>query len=293
MTAYHDISLSLIKVSGDDAGNFLQGQLTCNINELTDRKASIAAFCNAKGRVISTLLVIKTDQGYLLILPQSLQQIVLKKLQIYVLRSKVELSAADDLAVAGLVPAKVTQGDALPELTFHYTKREGMLYLRLPSANPRYLCLAANLAMSSFNSHDAISAPDGEWRYLDISSGLPWFDADKSEHYTPQMLNLDQLGGISFNKGCYTGQEIIARTHYLGQAKRQMYLGECLTQLAVDQNTPILVGQSKEKFGDILISQTLGQSTRMLIVAQTVDDTPKTLILDDANHTPVSLLPFE
>lgn len=287
----HQLShLAIIEANGEDAGQFLQGQLTCNINELSEQKASIAAFCNPKGRMISTLLVVKIQRGFLLILPASLVDTVLKKLQMYVLRSKVKLTKADDMVLAGIHGSKTIFDLTLPEQDFYCTENNGVRYIKMPSAN-RFMCIAPSDAIANCPLASLSSAAVSEWRFQDISDGVPWFEAPQTEQYIPQMLNIDQLGGISFNKGCYTGQEIVARTHYLGKAKRQLYLAETNEILPHDTALAVIDAQSLEKCGDILAFESKGAVTRLLVVLQTVDDKSKNFILDNQQHSPIQLIP--
>ncbi len=295
-TLYHLNHLACIEVSGDDAGQFLQGQMTCNINDLSESKASIAAFCNPKGRAISTLLIIKTQNSFLLVLPASLLEKVLKKLQMYVLRSKVQLTnKSNAFSLIGHSNPSSRDKLALPSLDFHCTQRDGLIDIKLPSSKPRFLCIIQTESHTTPLLEGFALGDGAAWHYQDISSGFPWFDLNQSEKHIPQMLNLDNLGGISFNKGCYTGQEIIARTHYLGKAKRHLYLLECKRhiQWIPEQELAVLNAESKEKIGEILDLQELGNVTRLLAVLQTVDEEIKNFILDDSEHTPVVLTPFQ
>ncbi|WAR46494.1 CAF17-like 4Fe-4S cluster assembly/insertion protein YgfZ [Methylomonas rapida] len=292
-TLYPLNHLAIIEAAGDDVIQFLQGQLTCNIKELSDDKASIAAFCNPKGRVISTLLIIKTEARFLLILPRSLLDKVLNKLKMYVLRSKVQLGdKSDALSLAGLD----WPNTELPLPTDDFQCRllaTGCLSIKLPSTTRRFLCIMDQATDASGIFKDFIRGNGETWRYRDISAGFPWFDLEQSERHIPQMLNIDQLGGISFNKGCYTGQEIVARTHYLGKAKRQLVLAECNRGLTMISNLSVKDAQTQEKIGEVLDLQALGETTRLLIVLQTVDGEAKNLILDDCEQTPVALISFQ
>lgn len=292
-TVFYDLPFVILKITGDDASRFLQGQLTCNIDELADQSASIAAFCNAKGRVISTLLVIKTETDFLLILPSTLVETVRKKLQMYVLRSKVTIQVPTDLQIIGLASGLNKADSPTSEQHFTCEADHGLLFVRMPSKSPRYLCVGSVDTIESALPKDLQTASSNEWQYLDISSGMPWFEITRSEQYIPQMLNIEKLGGISFTKGCYTGQEIVARTHYLGQAKRQLHLAECDTPLPAEIEQSVFYSETKDKCGDILVLQTLKNTTRCLIVLQSVDDTSKSIILGDKDETSIRLLPFE
>lgn len=287
---YHLTHLAIIEVNGEDAGRFLQGQLTCDINGLSPEKASIAAFCNAKGRMISTLLVIKTQLGFFLIVPAGLLDIVTKKLQMYVLRAKVKLAKPENLMLAGLnQPGNIIDFD-LPTQDFYCSDNAGAVFIKMPSA-PRFLCVAPLSAAERHPFKNLPTRPLAEWRFQDISVGLPWFEASQSEQYIPQMLNIDQLDGISFSKGCYTGQEIVARTHYLGKAKRQLHVAEVNEILPQDNDFTVKDAETQQKCGDILALASYGSITRLLIVLQTVDDNPKNFILDNQQHTTIKLLP--
>ena len=293
VTLYKLNYLAALAVSGEDAISFLQGQLTCNINDLTESQASIAAFCNPKGRVISTLLIVKTDSGFALILPSSLLDNVIQKLRRYILRSKVILTQQDDYSLLGLSGTNHLNNMSLSEQDFSCSNIEGLLCIKLPASNARYLCIAKSQCSNHSYLNDLSIGNQDEWRYQDISSAFPWFDASRSEQFIPQILNIDKLGGISFSKGCYTGQEIIARTHYLGKPKRQLFLAECQRHFLTDADLAVKDADSEEKLGDILALQANDQSTRLLIILQTVDDATKNLILDDSEHTPITLIPFQ
>ncbi len=293
-TRYNLSHLGIMEITGADAGRFLQGQLSCNINELNANKASIAAFCNPKGRVISTVLLIKTSNGFWLITPGSLLNKVLNKLKMYVLRAKVQLNdAGNQWRLTGLSCHADHPVDFLPSTAFECRLIENLTWVKLPSLSPQYLVINT---VDQALGHTLELAPLGAeeaWRFQEISSGFPWFDEAQSEQHIPQMLNIDQLGGVSFNKGCYTGQEIVARTHYLGKVKRQLFLGECSGRQTSNTVFTIKDAQSQEKLGDILSLQSLNQSSRLLMVLQTVDAETKNLILDDIDQTPVKLIPFQ
>jgi tRNA-modifying protein YgfZ len=177
------IELSALAVIGADATTFLQGQTTCDVNN-----DKLGAFCNPKGRVISTFLLFKNENGFVLILPTSLLTIIQERLQRYKLRAKVEIFETD-----------------LPE--------------------------------------------------FESPENMPWLCPETSEQFIPQWLNLDIFGGISFTKGCYTGQEIVARTHYLGEVKRRLFLARCETaDLDIEPNGSI-IDENDVSVGNVLAVQ--------------------------------------
>lgn len=283
---FHLNYLAVIEVSGADSAKFLQGQLTCNINDLSDSQASIAAFCTAKGRVISSLIIIKTADGFCLLLPASLLDKVLKKLQMYVLRSAVKLvDQRQQWAVYGLQ----TQESANPEQPVFSVNQADFITIKLPSAVSRYLMIKPIQSPVTVNQ-----TSDDAWRYQDIVDGLPWFEFEQSEQYTPQMLNIDQLGGISFTKGCYTGQEIVARTHYLGKAKRSLFAAQSNQLLALPcDGCSVLDSQTQQTVGHVLTAQHYQQQTYLLIVLQVADVGSPSLVLDDQQHSVITLIASE
>ena len=278
--------LAVIEVSGADSAKFLQGQLTCNVNDLSDSQASIAGFCTAKGRVISSLIIIKTADSFCLLLPASLLDKVLKKLQMYVLRSAVKLvDKREQWPVYGLQ----TQEPANSVEPAFFVNQSEFITIKLPSALSRHVIIKPIQSPITVNqdSNDA-------WRYQDILDGLPWFEFEQSEQYTPQMLNIDQLGGISFTKGCYTGQEIVARTHYLGKAKRSLFAAQSNQLLALScDGCAVLDSQTQQTVGHVLTAQHYRQQTYLLIVLQVADVDSSSLVLNDQQRSLITLIASE
>lgn len=292
-TCFELDGFSLLSVTGEDAARFLQGQLTCDIRTLGPTRASIAAFCNAKGRVISVLTLIERDGEFVLILPRSLLTKVYDKLRMYVLRSKVTLTPdPEHLQLVGLqIAAPDAHQPPLPTADFGVLQA-GIIWVKLPGGQ-RYFGLLEQGKAAADDLQTCASGAMAEWRYLDISAGLPWFDEAQSEQHIPQTLNLDALGGISFEKGCYTGQEIIARTHYLGKAKRCLGLAECNADMTTHADLAILSASDAVRVGDIVAMQTHQQTCRLLVAFHSADDMAKCLILNDAANSPVRILPFQ
>jgi len=282
--------LGVLTVAGSDAAKFLQGQITCNINDITDIKSSLGAMCNPKGRAITTFLLVKNADAFLMILPQELLPSVQKRLQMYVLRSDVSLTdSSDDLCLIGL-----SYGAALPgESPDFATGREENIVINFQ--NRSLIIVKADNARKFWSEQiESGFQPDdsAQWRYLDIISGIPWLTAATSEEFIPQMLNLDKLGGISFNKGCYTGQEIVARTHYLGKAKREMFVAECETLASPEPNSIIVDegADTEQGIGKVLCAQNRKNSCKMLIVLHVSDTNTYNLRLKDYNQDKVTLL---
>lgn len=216
--------LGLLRVSGEDAGIFLQGQSTCDVAALRPDGSCPGAFCNAKGRVIASFNIIRHDACYYLVVPADLAETIHKRLRIYVLRSKVSIeNLTPHRGFVGLFGA----GSKLPGGPVS-DQSGNVLTIPIGQLSERTL-IAAETATARRIWQDLQASPDyvqvrpSAWRLKNIEEGLPSGTQATSEEFLPQMLNLDLLGGISYRKGCYTGQEVVARTHFLGHLKRRMF----------------------------------------------------------------------
>ncbi|MGZ8160054.1 MAG: CAF17-like 4Fe-4S cluster assembly/insertion protein YgfZ [Methylobacter sp.] len=285
--------LGVLMVSGVDAAKFLQGQITCNINDITDIKSSLGAMCNPKGRVITTFLLVKNGDAFLMILPMELLAPVKKRLQMYVLRSKVTLTdSSDELCLIGLRDESL-QSDGAQEQRFATSKQDNIV---VDFQNRSLVVAEADNAQAFWEEQTKLgfqAEGSAQWRYLDLLSGIPWLSAETSEEFIPQMLNLDKLGGISLTKGCYTGQEIVARTHYLGKTKRAMFLAECAVLTPPEPNTAIIDDSTgaEQSVGKVLYAQKERDACKMLVVLQNdVDTNADDLKLKNYNQDKITLL---
>lgn len=291
-------NLATITVSGQDAAVFLQGQLTCNIDELTESNSFFSAFCNAKGQVISTLLVLKNAASFLIILPSELVKTVITKLRMYILRADVQLSdTSDELCLIGLNTKQPKLLASLPDSNFSVVNGSEII-VKFPSQTNRYLLIspysqASTLWIQLTQERQVSIAHATTWAYQDISAGIAWLTLETSETYIPQMLNIDKLGGISFNKGCYTGQEIVARTHYLGQAKRALFLAEANNTTIVDKHRYITAENQQQVKGKIISTQVNDINCRMLVVMARSDIGLKNLRFNNSNQTGISIINFQ
>ena len=220
-------SFGLIRVAGEDATTFLQGQLTGDVTQVTDHQGQLTAWCNPKGRMLAIFHLFRHQDAYLLLLPRSRLPAILQRLQMFVLRSKVDLAEVEGEVVTGLWGEACHERlPMLPDTPFGTRAMEGLTLMRLPGDPVRCQLVGPPQAQRAFFERYQEALPrasEGAWALLDIRAGLPWIDDATAEAFVPQMCNLDLLGGISFTKGCYTGQEVVARMKYLGQLKRRMY----------------------------------------------------------------------
>lgn len=205
---------SLIRVSGEDRTTFLHNQLSNDINNLPNRQACLATYNTAKGRVIATIVVLKRENDILLIVAADLCNTLLKKLQIYIMRSKVKLEAMPEWGVA--VSASLASTISLPSepsSVLHTTNNHNNWFITLIDGS--IIQISKIDQLPPYNLTIA-----NKWQIYEINNGLPWICAATSETCVAQMINLHQFGAIHFKKGCYPGQEIIARAQYRGQVKR-------------------------------------------------------------------------
>jgi len=286
--------LAVLAVSGQDAAKLLQGQATCNIFEVSETQAKVGAFCNPKGRAIATFLLAKQADTYLLVLPLALLEAVKNRLQKYVLRSDVTLAdRTNDLCLFGL-----GRNEAAADARFAARCDQNQVSIILASTPSRTLVLA-NPEHAITRWQDLVRqgyAPGNseDWRLLDLLAGLPWLSPATAEEHVPQMLNLDKLGGISFTKGCYTGQEIVARTHYLGKAKRALFLAECALDTAPEANAAILDRAGGEQSrGQVLTAISRDGVCHLLAILLVADSGDYDIRLKDHPEAALRLLPLD
>ncbi|HEY4365936.1 MAG TPA: hypothetical protein VGN07_01775 [Steroidobacteraceae bacterium] len=209
--------LATICVDGVDARTFLQGQLSFDMDRLTPQRAELACCNSAQGRVQAITWLIQRSDGVVLLLPASMVDATIARLRKYILRAKVKIESGAQRLAAYAVDSHPANYDARQHI-----ESGPVSYIGWPSASEagkpgRTLMLAPPTESAT----DAVATQ--AWHLADLRAGLPQIYPQTHELFVAQMLNLDLLGAISFDKGCYTGQEIIARTHYRGSIKRRMF----------------------------------------------------------------------
>ena len=215
----------VMRALGPDATPFLQGQLTNDVASLTTSQLRLAGFCSAKGRLQASFLVWRTGPDELLLAcTASVLAATLKRLSMFVLRAKCKLSDASAevplMGVAGADAERLAGGTAA------WGKRDtpSGAVLRLPDVGGTARCIVVGSAL------DVVGVPAlglDSWRLLELRSGIPLIEAATVDQFVPQMLNFELVGGVDFQKGCYPGQEIVARSQYRGTIKRRMFLFNC------------------------------------------------------------------
>jgi len=223
----------LIEVTGGDASEFLQNQLTNDVQQLPADGSRLAAWLSPKGRILVSFRVLPREGGgFLLLLPRERMAPVLKRLQMFVLRSDVTLTDRSDdwalIATAGPdAGARVASlFGAAPEEEDGLTRGGPGTVIRLPGPGERFLALVAVAeAPAAWQSlaEGATASSAAAWRLTEVRAGIPTITDATAEAFVPQMVNYHAISGVSFRKGCYPGQEVVARMQYLGKLKRRMY----------------------------------------------------------------------
>jgi hypothetical protein len=220
--------VGLIRFSGDDAQTFLHNQLTCDVAALAPGRSTYGAYCNPKGRILATFLLWRTNDALFMQLPASLREPIQKALSRFILRAKVRADdVAGDWALLGASAGDAEQvarratGQA-PAEVHQASLATGSMAIRLPGDRCQIVTRWENAG--TLVEPGWQNAGPEYWEWLDIRAGVPVITAATQEEFVPQMVNLDLIGGVSFEKGCYPGQEIVARMHYRGTLKQRMVL---------------------------------------------------------------------
>ena len=257
--------LGLIDVHGTDAETFMQGQFCNDVRQVTEQHSQLSGYCNPKGRLLATFRLFQHAGHYYLSLPSALHDPVLKRLRMYVLRAKVTLATPDtwgSIGLAGVAADELLQttlGTAPTDVDAMLVANDCAV-LRVAGPQPRFEIHGDYAALRELWTALAAHAPAvgaNIWGLLDIRSGLATIYPQTSEAFVPQMINLQQVDGVSFSKGCYPGQEIVARMHYLGKLKRRMYHAHIATS-SLPQPGEALFTTAPEA----------GQDTGMIVTAQ-------------------------
>ncbi|MFP0195994.1 MULTISPECIES: CAF17-like 4Fe-4S cluster assembly/insertion protein YgfZ [Pseudomonas] len=263
----------VLAVRGADAGKFLQGQLTCNINYLSETQASLGARCTQKGRMQSSFRIVLEGDGVLLAMAVELLEPQLADLKKYAVFSKSKLTDES----ASWVRFGLDHGDTalsnlgleLPAEADSVARHEGLIAIRVSpdraelwvpadQAEPVKGKLSAQLSEGELN----------QWLLGQIRAGIGQVMPSTRELFIPQMLNLQAVGGVSFKKGCYTGQEIVARMQYLGKLKRRLYRVQLDASELPEPGTPLFAPSHGSSIGEVVLAAHSEKNIELLAVLQ-------------------------
>lgn len=268
---------AVLTITGSDSAKFMQGQLTCNLTTITLNQAAFGAHCTPKGRMIANFYLWQhAADAYRLLLPAATLPALQKNLGKYIVFSKAKLhDACDELSVLGVSGngALAALQAQLPELRAerHASTSNEILSAVCVEAesSPRFLCTVARQHLATVTAklagmEEVITEPT-LWAARDIDAGLGFVQQETIEAFIPQMLNMQLLDGISFNKGCYTGQEIVARMQYRGSLKKAMYRVQG-HGAAPTANSDILLADNPQPVGNVVNAVACEDGYRALAV---------------------------
>lgn len=272
---FNDITqFSVLRFRGPDACAFLQGQLTCDVRALPADRWTWGAYCSAKGRVLANFMLWASENGYRMLLPQALAPAVAKRLRMFVLRSLVTLEDETGTLVLLGIGSGADASLALelkePHRAFSLFRR-GMLDALQLTQGRTLIVAALEDAKSCWTALQGKGhiEPASQWDRLSIAQGEPWVQPQTQDAFVPQMLNLEILDGVSFTKGCYPGQEIVARSQHLGEVKRRLYGFRATCAEAIAPGSSIFT-HGGEAVGTVVNSAAATQGgTEILAVVQT------------------------
>jgi len=264
----HLSHLSTLSFSGSDAKEFLQGQMTQDINTISDQSYKMTSILNPKGRIIVTGLIKEFKGNIFFIISKDLSKDCVQWLSRYILRSDVKISIEKNY-IFGLNNENQKQ-------LFKYDGNQQQLNISpISMDHSRCILLADDEVSLKDKSIESIN--ESEWILSDIKRGLPILSKESSEKYIPQMINLDLLEGISFSKGCYTGQEVVARVQHRGKIKQRMF------HITTESNKCEIEHQSEimhenSKVGS-LVNSIINKDILHSLAVINIDDSEKKLIL--------------
>lgn len=270
------VDTAIINATGEDAKSFLQGQLTNDIGLLDQQHSQLSGYCNPKGRLLALFRITQHAHGYWLHLPTSLVDKTLSRLKMFVLMAKVNLEVLpSDIARIGIAgnntaPPLRKLFNTIPQKAGEVCtvgEADNITVIRLPGAHPRFEIITDVATMQQlWHTLSANFTPlgSGAWQLLNIEAGQPCVVAETVEMFIPQMLNLDLIDGVSFKKGCYPGQEVVARLHYRGKLKRHMHLVQFSTDHCPPPGTSLYAvnddSDSPPSIGSVVVAEPLSAS---------------------------------
>lgn len=256
--------MSAVAIAGEDAEEFLSNQLSSDVRTINPGQLQHSAWCDPKGRVLFYLLLAKTDTSFYCFVTKGLAEQFCKRLSMFVLRAAVTIEHLDKHCVLGVSTTNQTSPQS----------NEVFYFPNKPSPAPiRYLSLTQ--AAETQITVDNLELPEypGQWQYDDIVLGHPYLSPEASGAFLPQNLNLDALDGISFTKGCYPGQEIVARLKYRGKVKQRLAILRAESDAEIEQAIPPMTtifstDKQHQKIGTTLIAQKVGRDLAVSAVVE-------------------------
>jgi folate-binding protein YgfZ len=293
--------LGLLEIDGADAITFLQGQVTNDVKQLNGANAHYSGYCNPKGRLLALFLAFAHRDHLHMQMPRALIEPIAKRIRMYVMRSKVNIKdVSESIIKIGLQGAHSTTllntlFDSVPQNAFDLVTHDNAALIKLPGETPRFEIFtdiehAQNIWQTLSKQAKTVDA--NYWEYLEIQAGIPEVYPATQEAFVPQMLNLDLLDGINFKKGCYTGQEIVARTHYLGTVKRRTQLAHIDTSTQPNAGDDV-INSNQEIVGKVVRCAAADNGGYDLLVEARLESVEAGQLMVGGNTLSISQLPYK
>ena len=287
--------LMLINVTGDDAQTFLQSQFSNDIQSLSENACQFSSYCNPKGRALCVIRIMRHTHGFWLLIPTNVSDGIIKRLNLYKMRAKVMIEPATTTSAFGLIGSPTLNlGDAID--SNHIYRIEGKLSaISDHIAEDTQIERSIVIVPSDTADTKVNIMPHSVWQLSDILCGIPQIYNETIESFIPQMINVDLVEGINFNKGCYPGQEIIARLRYLGKLKQRMAIA--LVETEDTEHTEICPGallydsnKPEQKVGMIVDGVRITNSSAVATIMVSVDYLPTVETTNDSGNQTVNTL---
>jgi len=256
--------LTSLHVTGSDASKFLHAQFTNDLANLAVNSWQYSGYCTPKGRLLAFMTIARLDENeFLLILPAEISDKILSRLRMFVIRDDVTITPQDEnTSIAGILGA----ADNLSGIGVTPKKESGKLsrdgnnnMLTIDYESGRFLYIGESIKFDTNTSTDR-----SNWTLQDIQAGIPVVVLATQEVFVPQMVNLDLIGAVNFKKGCYPGQEIVARVHYLGKIKQRMFVAETSSKELAQPNDKIYIAGQPDKAAGTVVQTAITDSNQCL-----------------------------
>ncbi len=270
----------IIKVCGTDAVNFMQSQFSNDITTVNASTAQLSGYCNPKGRLLASFTIFQNKDDFFLLLDRALITATMNRLSMFVLRSDVTLTdISDEFTLIGINGSNSNLALESLQLqssadSYSVQHHDEITVIRMPGDTPRYIIVSPVATSGQYWEKLAAKAeamPPAFWTLLTIQAGQPEITSNTVDAFVPQMVNLHVTNGVSFKKGCYPGQEIVARTQYLGKLKRRMYRVEFSCEQPIFPGTDVYQSTSddNQSVGKVLLASFRTENTiEALVVLQ-------------------------
>lgn len=291
---------SAISLSGEEQSKYLQGQITCDVNNSNDNSLQVGAHCDAKGKVFSVFRLINRSGAKLLLQPKQCLNSSLKELQKFGVFAKVTIEEVQDLSFFALVGKQASEllqkeFSQVPDSLTPVVQVGTTTLIHLPSEQARYIIIDETKSLPSIISNTNLPCyAQPVWDLLEISQGFPVLSESSGGQYVPQMLNLQAINGISFTKGCYLGQETVARMQYLGKNKRALFslAVQLKSKMSADDTIEKQLGDNWRKAGDILAYYQSDDGYCIIQAVLSNDEEPPHLRISSQEGAVVSIQPL-